>query len=171
MPQVWDDQKDLLRAFNDNGVEYLVVGGHAVSHHTEPRTTKDLDLLIRNSEPNSHAVYRALAEFGTPLGKISPQDFREPDAIFQVGVEPSRIDIFQSISGVNTEEAWERRVPAEITEDRIPTYFISAGDLLAAKLAAGRPQDLADAAKITATQRALEKQQLQRSKTEQDKTD
>ncbi len=96
MPQVWDDQKDLLRAFNDNGVEYLVVGGHAVSHHTEPRTTKDLDLLIRNSEPNSHAVYRALAELGAPLGEISPQDFREPDAIFQVGVEPSRI-IIQSI--------------------------------------------------------------------------
>ncbi len=42
MPQVRDDQKDLLRAFNENGVEYLVVGGHAVSHHSEPRTTKDL---------------------------------------------------------------------------------------------------------------------------------
>lgn len=120
MPQVWDDQKDLLRAFNDNGVEYLVVGGHAVSHHAEPRTTKDLDLLIRNSEPNSRAVYRALAEFGAPLGEISPQNFREPDAIFQVGVEPSRIDIFQSISGVNTEEAWERRVPAEIRKIASP---------------------------------------------------
>ncbi len=164
MPQVWDDQKDLLRAFNENGVEYLVIGGHAVSHHTEPRTTKDLDLLIRDSEENSHAVYRALAAFGAPLGQISPSDFRDPNAVFQVGVEPSRVDILQSISGVETEEAWQRRVPAEITDDRIPTNFISAGDLLRAKLAAGRPQDLADAAKIAATQNAMGKHVLPHTK-------
>ena len=157
MPILWDDQKDVLRAFNANGVEYLVVGG-AVSHHTEPRTTKDLDLLLRDSQQNAEAIYRALAEFGAPLTGISPADFREPDSIFQVGVEPSRIDLLHTISGVTTEQAWVNRIAAHITEDRIPTPFISAADLLLAKQAAARPQDLADAAKLKATTRALARQ-------------
>lgn len=46
------DQRDLLCAFNANGVEYLVVGGHAVNVHGVPRLTKDLDVLIRSSVPN-----------------------------------------------------------------------------------------------------------------------
>lgn len=39
------DLKDLLRAFNDHSVKYLVVGGYAFGVHAEPRATKDLDLL------------------------------------------------------------------------------------------------------------------------------
>ena len=31
------DLTDLLRAFNDGGVNYLVVGGHAVMLDSEPR--------------------------------------------------------------------------------------------------------------------------------------
>ena len=53
------DLKDLLRAFNEHGVRYLVVGGYAFGVHAEPRATKDLDLLIRSDEGNSAAVYRA----------------------------------------------------------------------------------------------------------------
>ncbi len=155
MPILWDDQKDLLHAFNANGVEYLVVGGHAVSHHSEPRTTKDLDLLLRDSQENAEAIWRALAEFGTPLQDITPHDFREPGSIFQVCIEPSRIDILHTIAGVSTEEAWSRRVSAYITEDRIPASFISAEDLMLAKRAAGRPQDIADALKLEAAQQAL----------------
>lgn len=157
MPTLWDDQKDLLRAFNANGVDYLVVGGHAVSHHTEPRTTKDLDLLIRDNQQNAEAIYCALVAFGAPMSDLSPQDFREPDAVFQVGVEPSRIDILHTIAGIDTEQAWANRVAAHITDDRIPTNFISMADLLQAKQAAARPQDLADAAKLEATVRALAK--------------
>jgi hypothetical protein len=38
------DLKELLRAFNDHGVKYLVVGGYAFGVYAEPRATKDLDL-------------------------------------------------------------------------------------------------------------------------------
>ncbi len=40
------DFKDLLRLFGAHSVRYLVVGGYAVSHHAQPRFTKDLDLWI-----------------------------------------------------------------------------------------------------------------------------
>ena len=47
------DLRDLLCAFNAEGVEYLVVGGHAVNVHGVPRLTKDLDVFIRGSEANN----------------------------------------------------------------------------------------------------------------------
>ena len=40
------DFNDLLKIFNANGVEYLVIGGYALIQYAEPRYTKDLDLWI-----------------------------------------------------------------------------------------------------------------------------
>ena len=138
------DQRDLLCAFNANGVEYLVVGGHAVNVHGVPRLTKDLDVLIRSSVPNSERVYRALLDFGAPLQGYGPADFYgHPDDILQIGVEPNRIDVLQSISGVNFDEAWIERVNLEV-EDGVQAPFLSHDHLLTNKRVSGRPQDLAD---------------------------
>ena len=43
------DLKELLPAFNDHAVKYLIVGGYAFGVHAEPRA-KDLDLFIRPDE-------------------------------------------------------------------------------------------------------------------------
>jgi hypothetical protein len=61
------DLKELLRAFNEQKVKYLVVGGYAFGVYAEPRATKDLDLFIQANEENSKAVFRALAEYGALL--------------------------------------------------------------------------------------------------------
>jgi hypothetical protein len=52
--------KEQLLALNEQGVEYLVVGGYAVGVHSEPRATNDLDIFIRADVRNSEAVFRAL---------------------------------------------------------------------------------------------------------------
>ena len=62
-----EDLKELLRAFNDQAVKFLVVGGYAFGVHAEPRATKDLDIFVRSDEENSKAVFRALAQYGAPL--------------------------------------------------------------------------------------------------------
>ena len=46
-----EDLKELLRAFNDQAVKFLVVGGYAFGVHAEPRATKDLDIFVRSVEP------------------------------------------------------------------------------------------------------------------------
>ncbi len=157
MPTIWDDQKELLRVLNANGVEYVIVGGHAVSRYSEPRATKDLDLLLRISEANSKAVYRALAEFGAPMGGIAPEDFTSQDGVLQLGIDPVRIDFMQTIAGVDTEAAWAHREAATFTVDEIPVFFLSVEDLIAAKTASGRPQDLVDLTKIKKAQAELER--------------
>ena len=35
--KISSDYEDLLRAFSDAGVEFLVAGAYAVIHYTEPR--------------------------------------------------------------------------------------------------------------------------------------
>jgi hypothetical protein len=142
------DQKELLFEFNAHGVEYLIVGGHAVNAHGVPRTTKDLDVLIRADAANSEKVYAALASFGAPLQGFTPADFRDhPEQIFQIGIEPSRIDILQSIPGLTFEEAWENRVPGRIDDD-ITAPFIGRDDLILNKELTGRPRDLGDVAEL-----------------------
>lgn len=143
---MYQDYKDLLSAFHSHGVEYLVVGGFAVIYHAQPRFTKDLDLFIKPSAANAESVYAALAGFGAPLQGIHPEDFTDRNNFFRFGRDPKGFDILPEIPGVDFDAAWARRV--EIVIDAASgqkANFISAEDLIASKLATGRPQDIADA--------------------------
>ncbi len=140
---MFDDFKDLLSAFNAGNVRYLIVGGYAVSLYAQPRATKDLDVLISADPENSKAVYLALTQFGAPLEGLTAEDFTEPDNFFRMGTPPVMVDLIPRIGGVEFEDAWLRRVNVKI-DDTLTVPFISRDDLLAAKISAGRAQDLAD---------------------------
>ena len=99
------DLIDALAEFESFEVEYLVIGGWAVSTHAKPRFTKDLDLWIG-------------------------------------------IDLLRSIPGITFEEAWPRRARARW--GTLSVNLIGLDDLIAAKRAAGRPQDLADLEQLLA---------------------
>jgi hypothetical protein len=145
------DFRELLRIFNANGVRYLVVGGYAVMEYTEPRYTKDLDLWIAPDLQNAAAVYRSLAEFGAPLGEVTPEDFAQEGNVYQIGISPVRIDILVSIEGVQFEDAWTRRVERSLGDLTVP--ILSREDLVRNKRAAGRPQDRIDAKRLEAARR------------------
>lgn len=141
------DFSDLLRLFNANQVKYLVIGGYALVQYAEPRYTKDLDLWISADATNAQAVYRALREFGAPLADLTEADFAQEGYFYQMGVPPVRVDILMGIPGVVFAEAWPRRL--EVDFDGLVVPFISRTDLIAAKRAAGRPQDLLDVEQLT----------------------
>jgi hypothetical protein len=144
------DFRDILFALNAHKAKYLVVGGYAVSAHSEPRATKDLDLWIKTDPENSLAVYRALLQFGAPLDGISAEDFNQrAQTGFQIGVAPVRIDLLHHIDGLTFDEAWENRVEGMLDEN-IPVYLISREDLVKNKLESGRPRDLLDIKAIRA---------------------
>jgi hypothetical protein len=143
---MYQDYKDVLYAFQSHGVKYLVVGGFAVIYHAQPRFTRDLDLFIKPDLENANATYKALAEFGAPLQGIQPEDFTDRESFFRFGRDPKGFDILPAIPGVDFDAAWERRVETVPDEKTgLKVNFISAEDLIASKLASGRPQDLADA--------------------------
>lgn len=137
------DFSDLLRALNDAKVEYLIVGGYAVGMLTEPRYTKDIDIWINNTKDNAERVYKSLQEFGAPLGDVTISDFTNPDLVYQIGLEPCRIDILMGLEDMDFSECWNRRVVTEL--DEMTFNFISIDDLIENKERTGRPQDLIDA--------------------------
>ena len=95
------DFKDILSALSAAKIDFLVVGAYAVAAHGHPRATGDLDLWVR-AEPNTALrVLKVLAEFGAPLHDLTVEDLSTPGIVFQIGVEPSRIDILTSVSGVD----------------------------------------------------------------------
>jgi hypothetical protein len=141
------DMKELIRAFNDSGVKYLLAGGFAYGVHAEPRATKDLHLFIPAEVPNRDAVFRALCKDGEPLKGLTAQDFRDTETDFQTGVPPNRIDILQKIDGVSFDQAWKNHVDALIEGDTL-AYVISREDLIRNQLASGRPRDLLDVEQI-----------------------
>ena len=137
------DYKDMLLALSDANIDFLLVGAYAVAAHGHPRATGDLDLWVRPDAETAPKVYRVLAEFGAPLHDLTVDDLASPGMVFQIGVEPSRIDILTAISGVVFDDAWENRMSIEM--DSIKLNVIGRADLIVNKRACGRPKDIADA--------------------------
>ena len=139
------DFRDLLVEFADGGVEFLVIGGHAVGRHGYVRATLDLDVLVRPSAQNARRVIAALAKFGAPLTAhgVTEADFAKTGTVYQIGVPPSRVDVLTSIAGVTFDEVWATKVDGKIEGRGI--HFIGREALIRNKRAAGRPKDLLDA--------------------------
>jgi len=73
--ELQQDFKELLKLFNANEVEYLIVGAHALAYHGCPRLTGYLDILVNSSKGNSAKVIKALDEFGFGSLGLSSEDF------------------------------------------------------------------------------------------------
>lgn len=140
------DYRDMLSAFADAGVEYLVIGAYALAAHGHPRATGDLDLWVRPTPDNAEQVMTALSAFGAPLMEMSREDFETPDTVFQIGVSPRRIDILTTIEGVRFDDAWPGRVEIEVED--VPVSVIGREHFIQNKEALGRPQDRADVERL-----------------------
>ncbi|MDZ4784908.1 MAG: hypothetical protein SGJ02_02415 [bacterium] len=80
------------------------------------------------------------------MSGVLAKDFMDPCSIYQIGVAPNGIDILNRILGVDFSSAYKKREIVNLNGLEIP--FICKADLIAAKLAAGRPQDLVDAGSL-----------------------
>ena len=144
------DFLDLLSVFADEKVSYVVIGGYAVSYYDRPRYTKDLDLWVDSRPGNLARVHRALIRFGAPAHVLRDLENLEPDEVLWMGNPPVRVDILQTVDGLKFDEVMSRHLQVEW--HGVPVCLISREDLIASKRAAGRPQDLVDAANLEATE-------------------
>ena len=139
-----DDFRDLLAAFVDSDVRFLVVGAHALAAHGVPRVTGDLDVWVEPMPENAQRVWRALAAFGAPLADfaVRESDFATPDMVVQFGLPPYRIDVMTSISGVTFAEAWTDRLDGVMLQ--VSVSFLGRDTFIRNKRASGRKRDLSD---------------------------
>ncbi len=108
------DFKDLLHLFAKHEVRYLVVGGYAAMHYSQPRFTKDLDLWLEPTPANAQHVMRA----------------------------PVLLDFLTSLPEMRFPDCWGARLVDE--SEGLPIHYLSKAALMKAKKLAGRPQDIAD---------------------------
>lgn len=138
------DFAEFIAAFNNNKVEYILVGGLAVVLHGYNRTTGDMDLLVNPTKANYLKMMRAFKEFGLPLNSILENDFLNPEEmdVFTFGRPPLAIDLMTKMRGVAFEEAYEQSIEMEI--EGIIIRLLHYNQLIAAKKASGRFKDLDD---------------------------
>jgi len=146
LPKDW---REFIGLLNSHGVEYVVVGGHAVGYHGYPRYTGDIDFLVRPSAGNASRVVDVLVEFGFDGARALHGDLTAPDKIIQLGRPPNRIDLLTSISGVDFDEAVQGSTTAAVGGAEVRIIGVEA--LLKNKRATGRTKDLADAEEIEKT--------------------
>lgn len=140
------DFAEMLRLLTAESVDFLVVGGYAVAGHGVPRATGDIDVWVRPTADNADRLWQALERFGAPRSRLSPASFTKPDIVYQIGLPPTRIDFLTTIDGVDFEPAWRDRVHCVVGD--VAFSMLSLEHLLENKRATGRPQDLADIARL-----------------------
>ena len=141
------DFEDFVKLLNLHKVEYMVVGGYALAFHGKPRHTGDLDIWINISENNADRMLRVLKDFGLSAMGFKKEDFLKPGYISQIGYPPLRIDILNTIDGIEFNDAVKDMNQVVVEKDFI-INFIGLNDFVKNKKATGRIQDLADIEEI-----------------------
>lgn len=151
------DFEDFVKLLNRYEVAYMIVGGYALAFHGKPRHTGDLDIWINVSERNANKMIEVINQFGLSSMGFSKGDFLKPGYITQIGYPPLRIDILNSIDGINFNEAITDMQKMQIDND-LSINYIGLNDFIKNKQASGRSQDIADIKEIRKKQ-SLEKVQ------------
>ena len=139
--------KDFLDFFvllNENKVEYMLIGGYAVSFYGYPRFTGDIDIWVNNTKRNAEKVLKSMSEFGIPVQKIKIEDLtsNEPMNGLYFGKEPFRIDIITALENLSFKESYKSF--KKIKVNKVTIKVISKADLIKNKIKSGRHKDLAD---------------------------
>ncbi len=139
LPKDWSEFIGLL-IFHK--VRFLVVGGHAVSVNARPRATADLDIWLDRSLENVRHLKPVLEDFGFPMSAREYARFSRQNQMASLGVEPLRIDLLSSVTGIEFNEAWKTKLLVQWGPHTL--YFLGREALLKNKMATGRTKDLFD---------------------------
>jgi predicted nucleotidyltransferase len=139
-----EDFKDFIRAFNNQEVEYILVGGYAVIIHGYNRTTGDMDIWVNQTVDNYKKIVKAFDEFGMPVFDMTEKNFLHNSDldVFSFGVPPVSIDLMTRTKGLEFESCFKNAEVHDI--DGLPVRVLHIDDLIKAKKATNRPKDQDD---------------------------
>ncbi len=142
---LYEELKQLVASLDAAGADYALVGALALAVHGVPRATTDIDLLVPAA-----AVDTALGVARDRGFVVEAEPLRFPDgtvlhrANLSRGEESLTLDLI--VVDDNLAPAWASR--ARIATEDGPLSVVSREGLVRMKAAAGRPQDLADIARL-----------------------
>jgi predicted nucleotidyltransferase len=142
------DVQEFIRVLSDFGVRYIIVGGEAVIYHGHARLSNGIDFFYEPTVENAEKLWDALDEYwaGDMPGLKSAEGLLLIGATVQYGVSPNQIVLYNSLTNVAFDEAWDARVEENIRVrgKKYPVYFIGLEDLIKNKYALKRDIDKED---------------------------
>jgi hypothetical protein len=159
----------VIRALNESGAHYVVVGGLAVNAHGYERLTRDLDLVIGLRPDNILRGLRALLAIGySPSIPVTPEQFADRSVretwrreklmlVLKLWSDLHRrtpLDVFV-YEPFDFESEYDRALRMEVAPG-LAAPFVTLDTLLAMKRQAARPQDLMDIAALEETNKMRE---------------
>ena len=142
------DVQEFIRALTDHDVRCMIVGGEAVVYHGHARLTNGIDFFYEPTEENAEKLWDALDEYwaGEIPGLKSAEGLLIIGATVQYGVPPNQIVLYNSLTDVSFDEAWDSRVEDSIRlkGKKYPLNFIGLDDLIKNKYALKRDIDKED---------------------------
>jgi predicted nucleotidyltransferase len=147
---------DLFASLAHHGVEYVVIGGLAVSLHGVERTTMDIDVAVAMSPENLTALVEVARELAmVPVLPVGLEVLIDIDqltrwhrdrhlevfALQAPGTVGVTLDVLL-FPPVAFADMYDRALNFKVAE--VPVVVASIEDLIALKQAVGRPIDLAD---------------------------
>jgi hypothetical protein len=147
---------DFISQLNTFQVEYLVIGGYAVSFHGYPRYTGDIDIWINVSKENAKKVMKALNKFGAFIPDLKIDDFlrNEPMVGVYLGREPNKIDIINALEGLDFDSCYSKKIIA--SQGDVKINYIDYDDLIYLKLNTNRMRDKADVEELEKRKKSIE---------------
>jgi hypothetical protein len=152
----------MLRVLAEHRVDFVIIGGFALSAHGVIRGTKDIDVMPDPRPENIARLATALRALNAKV--MLAEDF----AAAELGLSPDedglslggnwvlrtrlgRLDVMQDVAGVKSYDALRSAAIEQDVPGAGSFWFSGLDDLIAMKVAAGRPQDELD---ITSLHRA-----------------
>ncbi len=139
----------LIKSFEKNEVQYLVVGGFAVNKYGYSRTTGDVDFFLKDSLQNRKNLVTALEEMG--YGRFEmlhtmPIIAGYCEIMMDNGVYADLMTEIPGLQQASFQKYFDVATIAEI--DSVSVRFLHLNHLLQNKKATGRPKDLLDVTEL-----------------------
>ena len=135
---------------NQEGVEYVVLGGFAAILRGSPITTHDLDVIPWRDRSNLDRLGRALTRMnakiriaGDPVPtKIDGAFLANMPHMLNLVTDFGEMDLtFSPAGSAGDFEGWKRGATLEVIEDGLTVLVASLDDIIDSKRAANRPKD------------------------------
>jgi hypothetical protein len=156
------DLKQAITSLSENGVEFVIVGGVAISLHSSGYITQDLDLCYSRSNDNIRRLYHALApfaprprQFPADLPYIFDESTLRNGTNFTFETTIGDVDLLGEVKGLGGyADALANSLTYEIYDTEVKALNLSA--LIDTKTAADRPKDHLVLPELKALKEALD---------------
>jgi nucleotidyltransferase AbiEii toxin of type IV toxin-antitoxin system len=146
---------DLARGLGALGVRWFLFGAQAAILHGSARLSADVDVTVDLGARTSRELVDALSHEGFGLRVTDAAGFVEATRVMPLVHLASRMPLDLVLAGPGLEEQFFARATERLVGD-VSVPVVSAEDLVAMKILAGRPRDMEDVAGIVRARRDLD---------------